>query len=49
MRPNSEGLQRFIYMGTRDFMRRVSEHVSIGAAYKGEKPLDHYFTLCRED
>ncbi|MCB9661067.1 MAG: hypothetical protein R3B40_23905 [Polyangiales bacterium] len=49
VRPNSEGLQRFIYMGTRDFMRRVSEHVSIGAAYKGEKPLDHYFTLCRED
>ena len=30
-------------------MRRVSQHVSIGAAYKGEKPLDHYFTLCRED
>ncbi|MCA9535522.1 MAG: hypothetical protein KC593_17635 [Myxococcales bacterium] len=49
VRPNSEGLQRLVYMGTRDFMRRVSQHVSIGAAYKGEKPLDHYFTLCRED
>ena len=49
VRSNREGLQRLVYYGTRDFMRRVSQHVSIGAAYKGEKPLDHYFTLCRED
>ncbi|MBO6933321.1 MAG: hypothetical protein JJ863_00045 [Deltaproteobacteria bacterium] len=48
VKPNSEGLQRFVYGGTRDFMRKVSDHVSIGAAYKGDKPLDHYFTLCRE-
>ena len=40
-------LQRFVYQGTRDFMRRVSAHVSIGAAFKGERPLDHYFVLCR--
>ncbi|UQA61625.1 hypothetical protein [Polyangium aurulentum] len=46
--PNTKGLQRFVYHGTRDFMRKVSAHVSIGAAYKGEKPLDHYFILCRE-
>jgi len=45
---NGQGLQRFVYDGTRDFMRRVSTHVSIGAAYKGAKPLDHYFVLCRE-
>ena len=45
--PNTQGLQRFVYHRTRDFMRRVSEHVSIGAAYKAEKALDHYFTLCR--
>jgi hypothetical protein len=44
---NRQGLQRFVYGGTRDFMRRVSRHVSIGAAYKGERPLDHYFVLCR--
>lgn len=49
VRSNKEGLQRFVYHGTRDFMRKVSDHVSIGTAYKGEKPLDHYFTLCRED
>ncbi|MCC6559470.1 MAG: hypothetical protein IT372_41655 [Polyangiaceae bacterium] len=48
VKKNSQGLQFFVYNGTRDFMRRVSQHVSIGAAYKGEKALDHYFTLCRE-
>ena len=47
--PNSRGLQMFVYKGTRDFMRRVSAHCSIGAAYKGEKALDHYFSLVRED
>lgn len=45
--PNTKGLQRFVYHKTRDFMRKVSDSVSIGAAYKGEKSLDHYFTLCR--
>lgn len=45
--PNSHGLQFFVFRGTRDFMRKVSSHVTVGAAYKGEKALDHYFTLCR--
>jgi len=45
--PNDRGLQRFVYHQTRDFMRRVSAHVSIGAAFKRERPLDHYFVLCR--
>ncbi|MDX2093488.1 MAG: hypothetical protein SFX73_36930 [Kofleriaceae bacterium] len=40
-------LQRFVYNETRDFMRRVSTHVSVGAAFKRERPLDHYFVLCR--
>jgi hypothetical protein len=47
--PNSRGLQRFVFYGTRDFMRRVSRHVSIGAAYKGEKSLGHYFILVRQE
>ena len=47
--PNTKGLQRFVYHRTRDFMRRVSKHVTIGAAYKVESALDHYFILCRED
>ena len=46
--PNQKGLQVLVYNGTRDFMRRVSDFVSIGAAYKGESPLDHYFTLVRQ-
>ncbi|MBS2022968.1 MAG: hypothetical protein JST92_11190 [Deltaproteobacteria bacterium] len=47
--PNTQGLQMFVFKGTRDFMRKVSKHVTIGAAYKVEKPLDHYFVLCREE
>jgi len=46
--PNTQGLQKYVYHRTRDFMRRVSSHVSIGAAYKVEKALDHYFVLVRE-
>jgi hypothetical protein len=47
--PNDWRLQRLVYHETRDFMRRVSAHVSIGAAFKRERPLDHYFVLCRRD
>jgi len=46
--PNTQGLQRFVYHKTRDFMRRLSTHVTIGAAFKEEKALDHYFILCRQ-
>jgi hypothetical protein len=46
--PNTQGLQRYVYHRTRDFMRRVSRHVSIGAAFKVEKKLDHYFVLVRD-
>ena len=45
--PNEKGLQRHVYHQTRDFLRRVSSHVTVGAAYKNEEPLDHYFILCR--
>jgi hypothetical protein len=47
--PNSQGLQRFVFHQTRDYLRRVSAHVSVGAAYKKDRPLDHYFVLCRRD
>ena len=46
---NSEGLQRGVYDRTRDFLRRVSAHVTIGAATKDDQMLDHYFLLCRRD
>ncbi len=45
---NTVGLQFFVFNKTRDFMRKVSNRVSIGAAYKVEKALDHYFVLVRE-
>jgi hypothetical protein len=47
--PNSRGPQILVYHRTRDFMRRVSAHVSVGAAYKVEKPMGAFFTLIRED
>ena len=47
--PNSRGLQILVYHRTRDFMRRLSQHVTIGAAYKNERALDHYFALVREE
>lgn len=46
--PTSVGLQKVAFDKTRDFMRAVSAHVSIGAAYKWEQPLGVYFVLCRE-
>lgn len=49
VKPNSAGLQVLVYHQTRDYMRRVSQHVTIGAAFKKDKALDHYFTLVRED
>ena len=47
---NERGLQRFVYAGMVDFMRKVSDHVSIGRAYKGgERELPHTFVLCRTE
>jgi len=46
--PNSARLGRFIYHRTRDFMRGVSQHVSIGRATREGKPMDNWFVLCRE-
>lgn len=46
---NGEGLQRLVYYKMHDFMRKVSEHVSIGVAYKGGSYSGNYFILCRQD
>jgi len=45
---NSARLSRFIYYRTRDFMRGVSKHVTIGRATREGKPMDNWFVLCRE-
>ncbi len=49
LKPNDAGLQRFIYNKTRDYMRGVSKHVSIGIAFRMEKRVMGYFVLCRDD
>ncbi len=50
---NDTGLQKLVYHLTRDFMRRVSAHVSIGRASRedasGDRLLDYWFTLCRQE
>lgn len=45
--PNEQGLQQMVFSKTRDFMRRVSTHVSIGEAFKYESRMGAYFILCR--
>lgn len=45
--PNTRGLQYFVYRGMNDFMRKVTDDVSIGAAFKGDKDMDSYFVLVR--
>jgi hypothetical protein len=45
--PNSARLSRFIYNGTVDVMRRVSQRVSIGRAERAGKPMDAWFALVR--
>ena len=47
--PNSARLSRFVYNGTRDILRGVSKHVTIGQAMKGGKPMSAWFVLCRDD
>jgi hypothetical protein len=49
VKPNTSGLQRFVFNRTRDYMRRVSSHVSIGKAIKDERRTMGYFILCRQD
>ncbi|MDB4933014.1 MAG: hypothetical protein JWM10_5498 [Myxococcaceae bacterium] len=38
-----------VWAGMTDVLRRVSEHVTIGAAYKNGKAMGQYFSLTRED
>ena len=49
--PCNRRLGRVAYNGGRDYMRRVSEHVTIGGVIKwhSTKWLPTWFVLCRED
>jgi hypothetical protein len=45
--PNEARLSRFVYNQTKDLVRGVSQHVSIGRAWRGTRQLDNWFVLCR--
>lgn len=47
--PNDKRLSRFVYNGTRDYMRSVSRHVSIGRASRGKDWMPNWFVLCRAE
>jgi len=48
IRSNAYLLGIFVFYGMKDRLRRVSEHVTIGRAYK-KKPMNQYFVLVRDD
>lgn len=48
IKPNNRGASFFVYRDMVDHLRRVSQHVLIGSAYKHGKELGNYFLLCRE-
>ena len=49
IKPNEEGLQRFVFASMVDYLRKLSHHVSIGRAYKSGTPTHNYFLLVRQD
>ncbi len=46
--PNWWGLQIFVYWGTRDFMRKVSDHVCVGKPWSRFGALPFCFALVRQ-
>ena len=49
IKPNDAGVSRLVYAYMHDYLRKVSEHVTIGRAYRKGKESPNYFTLCRWD
>ncbi|RIK07751.1 MAG: hypothetical protein DCC49_09765 [Acidobacteria bacterium] len=47
--PNTAKLSRFIYNGTQDTLRGVSNHVTIGRAARDGEWMPNWFVLCRQD
>jgi hypothetical protein len=48
VRTNDAGFSRFVYKNMVDYLRRVSNDIFIGSAYRGGKELGNFFVLCRE-
>ena len=49
IRSNEGGLARFVYGFMVDRLRRVSEHVTIGSAFRRGRALGSYFVLSRSE
>jgi hypothetical protein len=49
MTPASRGISFFVFGYTRDYMRRVSQHVTIGRGYKWGMDTGALFILIRQD
>ena len=49
IRSNETGLQTLVYAKMHDFLRKVSEGVTIGRAYKKDRQTPNLFVLCRKD
>lgn len=47
LKPNDKGLSTLVYAHMIDYLRRVSKHALIGAAYKKGKASGDYFMLVR--
>lgn len=47
--PNTSGIMAVVWGYMEDFMRKVSQHVSIGRAHKKHLQTNNFFTLCREE
>jgi len=47
IRHKHEKLSRFVYYGTQDVLRKVSQHVTIGRARRAGRWMDNWFVLCR--
>jgi hypothetical protein len=48
IKKNSAGLSKLVYDKMQDFMRGVSNHVTIGRAHKKGKKMDAWFILTRD-
>jgi hypothetical protein len=48
LQPNDKGLSNLVYAHMIDYLRRISPHALIGAAYKNGKATNDYFMLVRQ-
>tara|TARA_B100000925_G_C21936369_1_gene442551 strand:+ start:287 stop:892 length:606 start_codon:yes stop_codon:yes gene_type:complete len=49
MKPNEKGISKLVYAGMQDYMRKVSDRVTVGDAWKNGKKMNQFFMLVRLD